>query len=189
MTVNQLPLPTATDEGLSFEDLLYLDTPEGYRTELIEGKLIVSPPPFIPHAFSVTKLRNHLMKSLPDEIMMVEGPGVYYTEHDYFIPDLVVVHQEAWKRYVKGFIPADVMVVVEVVSPSSSSYDNVLKRHAYAKASIRHYWILDAKPKTVRILMLDGASYVDHRVVELGQVWQTEEPFQVSIEPAKLFLE
>jgi Uma2 family endonuclease len=187
--VIQLPLPTATDEGLTFEDLLYLDTPEGYRTELFEGKLVVSPPPFLPHAFSVTMLRNHLMRSLAEELVVVEGPGVYYTEHNYFIPDLVVVQGSAWKRYVKGFVPADVIVAVEVVSPTSSSVDNVLKRHMYAKVGIKHYWILDAKQKAVRILEAQGESYVDKRVIGSGEVWETEEPFAVAIEPSTLFLD
>ncbi|GIH09099.1 hypothetical protein Rhe02_71660 [Rhizocola hellebori] len=187
MTVMQLPLPTATDEGLTFEDLLYLETPDGYRTELLEGRLVVSPPPFIPHVFAVANLRDHLIRSLPEQIRMIEAPGVYITEHNYFIPDLVVVHETAQERYVKGFVPSDVLLAVEVVSPSSSSYDHVLKRHAYAKAGIAHYWILDPKPKTVRILKLEDESYVDCELVSHGQVWMSEEPFGVMIDPAQIF--
>jgi hypothetical protein len=37
-------MPVLAAEGLSFEDLLHLDTPKGYRTELFEGRLVVSPP-------------------------------------------------------------------------------------------------------------------------------------------------
>ena len=61
--------------------------------------------------------------------------------------------------------------------------------HAYAKAGLKHYWILDPKAKTVRVLQLDDESYVDIALVELGQTWTAREPFEVSIEPEKLFLQ
>jgi Uma2 family endonuclease len=190
MTVNQLPLPTATDGGLAFEDLLHLDTPEGYRTELFEGRLVVSPPAAsLAHAYAATKLSQRLFSFLPDNLMAVQAPGVYYTRHNYYIPDLVVVEREAFKGRQEGFAPEAILLVVEVLSPSSLSHDHVLKRHAYAKAGMKHYWILDPKAKTVRVLRLDGESYVDAQVVELGQAWTAREPFVMTIEPEKLFLQ
>ncbi len=188
--MNQLPLPTATAEGLTFEDLLHLDTPEGYRTELFEGRLVVSPPAAsISHVYAVTKLNEHLFRSLPDDLVAAQVPGVYYTKHNYYIPDLVVVEREAFKGRQEGFAPEAILLVVEVLSPSSMSHDHVLKRHAYAKAGIGHYWILDPKAKTVRVLKLDGESYMDIELIGPGQTWTTREPFEVTLEPATLFRE
>jgi Uma2 family endonuclease len=38
---------------------------------------------------------------------------------------------------------ADVVLVVEIVSPGSRRMDHVMKLHEYAKAGIENYWIVD----------------------------------------------
>jgi Uma2 family endonuclease len=75
--------------------------------------------------------------------------------------------------------PADVLLAVEVVSPSNASRDTVLKRHDYAEAGTPHYWIVDHKTQTATVLALDdsGRRYVG----------TTEEPFPFAFDPAEIF--
>lgn len=174
MTVTQLP--PETDLGLTFEDLVHFETGEGFRTELLEGRFVVAPPPFIPHAKALTTLRDLLIKALPSALWVFEGVGVYVDEHNFFIPDLVVV-PHAMTEHDKGLVPQDLILAVEVVSPSSRTYDNVAKRLAYATAGIRTYWIVDPKAKSVLMLELADGAYVE----------TDKQPLGLAIDPAQIF--
>jgi Uma2 family endonuclease len=50
-------------------------------------------------------------------------------------------------------------LVVEVVSEDDEERDTVTKREEYARAGIRHYWIVDPQQRTVLALVLRGAAY------------------------------
>ncbi len=74
------------------------------------------------------------------EFVPPDGPGTVRR------PDLVVVTREAESRIRRegGVLRAsDVVLVAEVVSPSSVRTDHVVKRGEYADAGIPHYWIID----------------------------------------------
>ncbi len=42
--------------------------------------------------------------------------------------------------------PSDVLLVVEVESPSTRSVDRLLKRDLYAQWRISDYWVVDPRP-------------------------------------------
>ncbi|MEW6708591.1 MAG: Uma2 family endonuclease [Candidatus Riflebacteria bacterium] len=46
-------------------------------------------------------------------------------------------------------------LVVEVVSPSTASHDNVRKRHIYEQAGVREYWLVYPEERYVRVYQLD----------------------------------
>src|SRR5262249_27820502 len=50
-------------------------------------------------------------------------------------------------------------LVVEVVSEEDEERDTVTKREEYARAGIRHYWIMDPRRRTVLTLVLRGTTY------------------------------
>jgi Uma2 family endonuclease len=58
-------------------------------------------------------------------------------------PDLVVVNRSVVDRNPVRVEAADVVLVVEIVSPGSRRTDHVMKLYEYAKAGIEHYWIVD----------------------------------------------
>ena len=83
------------------------------------------------------------------------------------------------------FAPADVALVVEVLSPDNAGDDLVMKRHQYGKAGIPHYWIVDQKARTLTVLRHDGADgYQEVATVRPGERWETEEPFCLALDPA-----
>ena len=77
-------------------------------------------------------------------------------------------------------------LAVEVVSPTSSSRDHVSKRHEYAAAGIRHYWIVDPDKRTLTVLTLNnrGVYYEEVTVVAAGERFETDDPFAISLDPA-----
>jgi Uma2 family endonuclease len=50
-------------------------------------------------------------------------------------------------------------LVVEVISEEDEERDTVTKRDEYARAGIRHYWIVDPQRRTVLTLVLRGTAY------------------------------
>lgn len=51
-------------------------------------------------------------------------------------------------------------LVIEVMSPSSSRQDKVIKFDLYRKARVREYWIVDADTKTVQVCVLKEGEYL-----------------------------
>ncbi len=88
------------------------------------------------------------------------------------IPDLVV-----WsKAQADGvWLPvADVLLVVEIVSPGSEGVDTVTKRSEYATAGIPQYWVVDQDPaQTVTMHRLAGEHYTVQATMPLAWVLNT----------------
>ncbi|WP_239075266.1 Uma2 family endonuclease [Planosporangium flavigriseum] len=170
--------------GWTVDDLRQLpDT--GVRYELFDGSLLVSPPPALPHLRAVTLLRDLLLRRAPAGIKIVENAGVtIHGRRTFFIPDLCVIRTAVLDKEGDSLDQDDVLLAVEVLSPSNPGNDLVLKRHYYAAGGIPQYWIVDPKARRLTVLTLDGDAYVDRAAVEPGRVWQSEEPFPLSVDPA-----
>jgi Uma2 family endonuclease len=103
----------------------------------------------------------------------------------YRIPDILGVHASAVESEEGLFAPEHVVLVVEVMSPSSGGDDLVTKRYEYGKAGIPHYWIVDQKRRTLTVQRHDGdEGYDEVAVVEPGETWKADEPFTVALDPA-----
>jgi len=73
-------------------------------------------------------------------------------------PDLVVVCDPV-KLDDRGCKGAPDLVL-EIVSPSSSGYDKVVKLQRYLAAGVREYWIVDPGDKTLIVCILENGRYV-----------------------------
>ncbi|KXP01369.1 hypothetical protein AXK60_03575 [Tsukamurella pseudospumae] len=68
-------------------------------------------------------------------------------------PDVLVRHSGSTGT----LTAADVVLVIEILSPSSHRVDRVTKRDEYARAGIPHYWIVDVDEQSAEVLALvDG---------------------------------
>ncbi len=66
-------------------------------------------------------------------------------------PDLIVVNCASYERTCTdgGLLPADdVVLAVEILSPSSRRTDSTIKHDEYSDAGIPHYWIVDIDGRT-----------------------------------------
>jgi Uma2 family endonuclease len=104
-------------------------------------------------------------------------------------PDLIVVESGTVDRAYderRLIRAAEVVLVVEIVSPGSVRMDNVIKRGEYADAGIGHYWIIDLdRPVSLLACHLGGElGYVDAGAIT-GKHTATE-PFAATIDLAKL---
>ena len=175
-----------SDQPWTVDDLAEL--PDGNRYEILDGSLIMSPAPDSLHGRVTTLLARLLDRAAPTHLMIsAAGFGVAVQDgRGYCVPDIVALVETALDRRVQALNPADVPLAVEVVSPTSSSRDHVSKRHEYAAAGIRHYWIVDPDKRTLTVLTLNnrGVYYEEVTVVAAGERFETDDPFAISLDPA-----
>jgi Uma2 family endonuclease len=154
-----------------------MNADEHHRYELSpEGVLFIMPPPGYLHAVIATQLMLWLgAGGLPAKriaqavgLRIPGGSGAVGGR----IPDLVV-----WsKAQADGvWLPvADVLLVVEIISPGSEGVDTVIKRAEYAGSGIPQYWTVDQDAaQTVTMHRLDGDHYVVRATMPLTWVLNT----------------
>ena len=73
-------------------------------------------------------------------------------------PDILVVCDES--KFDKAGLVGAPDVVVEILSPTSSSHDMIRKYNLYMKAGVREYWIVDPELQTVVTNILENGQYV-----------------------------
>jgi Uma2 family endonuclease len=182
MTVTH-PLEHAFGQLWTIDDLERLPD-DGNRYEIFDGSLLVSPHADVSHGLVSNKLRRLLERDAPDDLFVGHDIGVSRKMSSYFVPDIFVVRAAALDHRGPALRPADVVLVVEVLSRGNRGRDLVLKRHEYAVSGIPCYWIVDPDEAALRVLELDGDVYREAEVVRAGAVWATERPFRLAFDLA-----
>jgi Uma2 family endonuclease len=117
------------------------------RWELSEGIPIMSPRPHPLHQRVALNLARLLAGKLTPDLEVLLGVEVI-TDAGFppsvRTPDLVVIPRHVTEQRSPRVSAADVLLVVEIVSPGSRRTDHVTKLREYAKAGIPNYWIIDA---------------------------------------------
>lgn len=176
-----MPVP----RPLTVDDLFRLPD-DGWRYELVDGSLIVSPPPVTDHQRALARVLRLLDRAVPDGFEVVPDAGLELDDATILVPDVVVVRSDAFGK--RAFRPDDLLLVVEVVSPSNARNDLVLKPEVYASVGIPGYWILDgrAEPRiTVLALAADGQYRVTHEIGSDETVTVTG-PVEATLNPREL---
>jgi Uma2 family endonuclease len=132
-------------EGWHFGDLLALPADSARHVELIDGALIPMSPPSKFHVRVIRNLQAELDRQSPghlraDSEMTVRIDDDNGPEADVLVVTAVAYHDQERPTWYEG---ADVILAVEVVSPSSRVRDRERKPQIYAKAAIRHLWRIE----------------------------------------------
>jgi Uma2 family endonuclease len=176
---------------LTVAEYLEIGEVEPGYTELVEGRLLMSPSPAADHAYATVALILQLQPQLPAELEVlpdldvdlelapVDAPGTVHR------PDLVLARRMARVRVRQhgGTVRAsETVVALEIVSPGSRRMDHMMKRAEYAEAGIPHYWIVDLDdPVTLIACHLAGEfGYVDSGAIT--GTFHTTDPFAVEID-------
>jgi len=174
-------------QGWTFEDLLR--TPEGGRRwEIVDGSLHVSASPRPPHQIAASRIEALLLAAAPADVEVMETVDIDFGG-SVLEPDVLVVRaDEAYAgRY--PFRPEDVLLAVEVVSPSSRRMDRLVKPSVLAEGGVRAYWRVElegADAPLVVVYGLEGDVYREVATVRAGETAEVDVPFPVEIRPADL---
>jgi Uma2 family endonuclease len=170
------------------------ETEHGY-TELVEGRLLMSPSPAFRHSRAMGRLFVQLVNQASADLEVVQendidlGLAPIDEPGSSRRPDIMVVRQELGDRLTTegGMVPAsEVVLAVEIVSPSSKRIDHVHKRHDYADAGIPNYWIVDIdEPISLTACRLtEEFGYQDDQVAT--GLFRAEVPFPVEVNLERL---
>ena len=145
--------------GYTIADLEAWPDDEALRYELEDGCLIVSPSPPNPHNIAATQLAALLLVELGDDWRVAAAGAVLFDAHNYREPDLVVIRRDGARSAYAD--PTDVLLAVEVVSPSSIRRDRLVKPAQYAEAGIPHFWRIEPLDRVLVTYALDGRTYLE----------------------------
>ncbi|MDG4815552.1 Uma2 family endonuclease [Micromonospora sp. WMMD956] len=161
---------------------------DGRRRELLDGVLLLSPSPTRIHQTIAMRLGVALEEECPDEYDVTQGVEVRINRTRCFIPDVLVTTAEAARRSPSRYAPHEVVLAVEVVSPSTRSIDRVLKPALYAQAGIPFYWRIETGDGEL-VVHTHRIDPVDEVYTETGR-WtkfvDTGEPFPVNLSIARI---
>ncbi|SDY76604.1 Endonuclease, Uma2 family (restriction endonuclease fold) [Micromonospora pattaloongensis] len=125
-------------------DTLFELPDTGLRYEVLDGALVVVPPPTPEHNLAADRLRERFIRLLSPAAEAITTAAVRLPGGSGPVPDLLITTADA-SDHPRG-IPAEfVHTVVEVVSPSNASDDRVKKAALYAAAGIPCYWRVELR--------------------------------------------
>lgn len=143
-------------------DLLALD-PDA-RVELVGGQLVPKAEANARHGKAQGTIRRFIGGPFDDDDGY-GGPGGWWI----FTEVLVLLGPDVFRPDLSGWLrerlpdpaqhtPIEVVPdwCCEVLSPSNARHDRVTKRAAYARAGVRHYWLVDPETRMLEALELDA---------------------------------
>jgi Uma2 family endonuclease len=149
----------------TYEDVLAV--PPEKVAEIVDGELLVHPRPGGPHAVATSAIGEELGPPFkrgrggPGGWIILDEPELHLAS-DILVPDIA-----GWRRErmpaVKDEVPYFELApdwLCEVHSRSSRKLDRTRKLPIYARAGVRHVWLVDPVERTLEILRLQGENYV-----------------------------
>lgn len=156
----------------------------GYRHELLDGVLVMSPPPRPRHQSVTFELAVLLRSAVPRDLKVFLAPfDLRLGERTAVQPDIVVVRRADVSE--EGLYVAP-LLAVEVHSPSTPTFDLGPKKELLAAAGCPSYWTIDPAGPELTVWTLDGDAYARTTTVTAQETWTATAPFAVTITPRDL---
>ena len=147
----------------TFEDWEKLPD-DGYRYEVIDGVLYMTPPPnFVKHqrpALALaTAMSNFVNAHHLGEVGIAPAGVRLPTQPVPVQPDIFFIAAGRADVQIGQYVEGAPDLVVEILSPSNWLYDRQEKFKVYQDAGVREYWIVDPRAQTVETFVLQEGAY------------------------------
>jgi Uma2 family endonuclease len=142
--------------------------PPDERTELINGEILIMPPPGPRHGFIVDSLTEAFVNQLQGKAVVRVQGGVVLHKFAAPMPDIVLLRPQGKACLEKNPDASDIFLIIEVAD-SSLEQDTTVKMQLYAIMSVPEYWIADLRNN--RLLVYSnpvGDSYQSIRELRRG---------------------
>lgn len=157
---------------------------DGHRYEIVDGALLVTPSPSLPHQVMSSNLIKALQSSAPADLRVLHAPlDLVLDQATVLQPDLLVVPAADLHR---AETPLRPLLVVEILSPATRRVDLTLKRSRYEAARIASYWAADPDVPSLAAWQLRDGRYVDAARAEGDEVFEVSIPFSLRLRSGDL---
>ncbi|MGH7247682.1 MAG: Uma2 family endonuclease [Pseudomonadota bacterium] len=125
---------------------------DGKRYEVIDGALVVTPAPSWTHQAALAelfvRLRAYVIEHRIGRVIFAPA-DVEIDQSSLVQPDLFVVPLVGGRQPRDWSDVRELLLVVEVISPSSARTDRQLKRKFYQRAEVPEYWLVDIDARLI----------------------------------------
>jgi Uma2 family endonuclease len=158
-----------TDEHFTYRD--YATWPDDERWELIDGEAMAMAAPSAAHQRVLLKLVRTFADYFDDkpcevlfapfDVLFPEGDESDDDVDTVVQPDLMVFCDggKVLEKYGRGAPD----LVIEILSPSTSKWDQNNKWRRYERAGVREYWVVDPKGRWICVYSLAASGKFDER--------------------------
>lgn len=151
----------ATSTKLTYEDYCLLPD-DGRRHEIIDGEHYVNPSPNTKHQTALGNLFYALMHHAREHRsgrVFAAPYDVVLSDFDVVEPDIIFVSDARKHVITDENIKGAPDLVVEILSPSSRAYDEIVKFKRYDAMGIPEYWIVDPEREKMKIYRRTASGY------------------------------
>ena len=157
---------------------------DGNKYEVVHGELLVTPSPRPLHELVQIRLLAGLHQYLESNpVGVVLGPkGDISWGPDILVQPDVFVVTLAEARALRWEQMKTLLLVVEVLSPSTSRYDRFTKRRLFQEVGVALYWIVDCDAQQVEIWTPNARFPVLERERLAWHPAGATDPFEIELE-------
>ncbi|MEU0549212.1 Uma2 family endonuclease [Micromonospora sp. NPDC005979] len=155
------------------------------RIELLDGALLIGPPPSVRHQVIFGALAATLTPGcVAADRTLLPVVNLRLSTSRILNPDLVVT---AELDLTADCVPASaVLLIGEITAPHTAVIDRLLKPHVYAAAGIEWYLLVEQETLALHLYRLEGSRYVRQSTTRVGEVLELTEPVRATIRPEEL---
>ncbi|MFD7228907.1 Uma2 family endonuclease [Streptomyces sp. NPDC059881] len=189
--MSAMPHEPLTQADVLLEGFLALDTPEGFRAELIEGENVVTPPLDGDHEDYIDLIVSQVLRRSRTEMQFSGNKGLKLesdpgSTRDHVIPDVTFAPRDL--RLFRGadsWMPCDGVAMVVEVTATRAQVDRETKRRCYARGGIPLYLLIDRGASALTLFSeAEGSDYLQRRTIHFGKVLPLPEPFAFELDTA-----
>ena len=178
-----------TQAEVLLEGFLALDTPEGFRAELIEGEIVVTPPPDGDHEDYIELIVNQVYRRSRTDMQFSGNKGLKLQggggcPKDHVIPDGTFAPRKLrLYRGADSWMPCGGVTMVLEVTSTKPKADREAKRRCYARGGIPLCLLVDRHASSITLVSdPERDDYREQCTRPLGKPLTLPEPFAFDLE-------